>query len=205
MRAAERLAGNHAEEVCSKLQLWRDRGQRELPWLAGPAFSALASVSVAPPEGADLTVLKRFLIGMEADAPLVLESIDRCAVEAGPPGPPLPPDARGALVDATDRFFDLLAEAYGSMHTTVRTGHRRYVEDLLAEWQPRLDEAAADIKERADVLQGRRRPAAAPPRKPVPERSGLAAFFVLLALLGATAVLWLVVQGWPLVPVGFDI
>lgn len=111
----------------------------------------------------------------------------------------IPPDARGALAAAAARFFDLLGLTYAACHRAVRDGQRRRVDDIVAQWRPQLDAAAAEIEERALVLTEGRGHAqvAAPPRR-VPDRAGFAVVFTILALLGAGAVLWLVQQGWPI-------
>lgn len=204
VRAAQRLAGDDAGAVCEALALWRSRGHDELPWLASPGLSVLADLGVTGPAGADLQVLERFLLGAESDADQVLASIDRAVADAGPSAAAPPPDARGALVDVTERFFDLLDEGYREISGAVRRRHRGEVDGLISAWQPRLDEAAADIEARAEVLrQGR--PRAAPSPKPVKERAALAAGFVVLALLTAGVMLWLVLQGWPMEPVSFGL
>lgn len=191
--------------MCGSLGRWRDNQQRELPWLAGGAFSALQRVSVTPPTGAGVQMIERFLVGGERDAATVQDAVNRCLGAVGDPGPPLPPDARGALVDAVERFFDLLGDVYGELHPVVRDGHRRYVDQTLAQWQRRLDAAADDIEERALLLAGFHTPIPPPPKRPRGSRDhpGVALAFVVLALLGAGVMLYAVLHGWPMEPFDF--
>ena len=200
--AAERLAGEDLEAICRTFAQWQNRSQRELPWLAGPAFSALGAVAIPPPAGEDVRVLERFLLGAETDPQRVRSAIALCRADVQV-APPQPPDARGALVAAVERFFSILSETYAQMHRPIRDGHRRYLDDAVEERQSALDLAASDIRERTLVLQGRS-PAVKPPPRRVPDRAGLALGFVLLALLTAATVVWLVLQGWPMTPVPFD-
>ena len=202
VRAAERLAGEDLDAVCRTFAQWRSRSQRELPWLAGPAFSALGAVAIPPPAGEDVRVVERFLLGAETDPQRVRASIEACKADAEEPVAQ-PPDARGALLAAVERFFDVLGETYAQLHRPVRDGHRRYVDEAVSERQPALDLAASDIRERTLVLRGRA-PVVAPPPRRVPDRAGLALGFVLLALLTAATIVWLVLQGWPMEPVPFD-
>jgi hypothetical protein len=192
--------------VCATLRRWIDHQQRELPWLAGPCLSAVHRVGVTPPSGGDLRIVQRFLVGAEADAPTVIEAINRCIAAAGDPGPALPPDAQGALAAAVERFFELLTAAYGQLHAAVRTGHRRDTEKVIAQWQERLDDAADDVDERAQVLSGER-PTIAPAPKPSwgnRDRPGCALTFVVVALLTAAALVWGVLSGWPAEPFPFS-
>ena len=150
-------------------------------------------------------MVQRFLIGAESDAEAVMAAIDGCVAEAGDPGPPIPPDARGAVADAVDRFFDLLAAAYARMHEPARSGHRRDLDDLVAQWQPRLDEAATDVEERAKVLAGRTPAVPVAAKRPwgTRDRPGCALGFVVVALVTAAALVWAVLHGWPAEPVSF--
>ena len=186
---------------------WRDNQQRELPWSAGAAFSALHRVDVPPPSGASVQTLERFLVGGERNPDAVRDAINRCHSALGQPAPPLPPDAQGALVAAVERFFDLLADLYGALHPVVRDGHRRYVDQVLAQWQPRLDAAAAEIDERAEVLAGLHTPWTPPAKRHrgSKDRPGVALAFVVLAVLGAALMLYAVLNGWPMEPFEFPI
>lgn len=190
--------------VSATLQRWRERGDRELPWLAGPAFTALGKLRMTPPHGEDVTAIERFLIGAETDQARVSEAI--AALGSASVTVSLPPDFRGALVESVDRFFELLGEAYGAISDEVLAGHRRTVDTLADQWQERLDEAAHDIQDRIHVLIGARRPAASG-RKPRrhPDRVGVAVAFVVIALAVATTVLWMVLQGWPMQSIDFGI
>lgn len=198
VRAAAKLAGDSTDEVCESMQRWRDRNERELPWLAGPGLSALGRVAAAPAAGQELQVLERFLVGAESDPQRVRVAI--AILEAREDrGFVVPPDARGALADAATRFFDLLALAYAACHRAVRDGQRRRVDDIVAQWRPQLDAAAREIEERALVLiEGPAHTKVVPPARRVPDRGAFAVVFVILALLGAGGVLWLVQQGWPI-------
>lgn len=202
LRAAQRLAGDDVEAVCRTFDQWRKRSQRELPWLAGPAFSALNAIGVAPPAGEDVRVLERFLLGAETDPVRVRTAIVACSTEALPA--PQPPDARGALVDAVERFFVELGETYSELHHAIRDGHRRYADDTVAARRPALDDAAATIEERTLVLRGMAHVQPPPPRK-VRDHGALAVVFAALALLTAAVVVWMVLQGWPMQPVPFDL
>lgn len=172
-----------------------------MPWLAGPLFTALAPLKVAPPSGSDVTAVERFLIGAQTQPGHVDDAIVALELEGIRPEPALPPDARGVLLDAVDRYYALLGDAYGEVSDEVQAGHRRTVETLLQQWQVRLDEAAGEIEERVLVLVGTPRPAPAAPRRRVRDHPGLALAFVVVALGMATAVMWLVLQGWPMQPV----
>ena len=198
VRAATRLAGESTDEVCASLQRWRDKGERELPWLAGPGLSALGRVAAAPRAGTELHVLERFLVGAETDPDRVRIAV--AILEAREePGIALAPDARGALAAAAARFFDLLGMTYAACHRAVRDGQRRRVDDIVAQWQPQLDAAAEQIEERAQVLtEGAAHTPVIPPARRVPDRGLFAVAFVILALVGAGCVLWLVLQGWPI-------
>ena len=200
--AAQALAGNDAEAVCAMLRRWNERGQRELPWLAGPALSAVGRAGVVVTPDGSVRVVQRFLVGAEADAGAVLGAIDRCLAEAADAGPALPPDAAGALADAVEHFFDLLTALYAELHDPVRTGHRRDAEDLIARWQPRLDDAADDVDERAKVLTGERRVTTSAPKRAwgTRDRPGCAVGFVVVALLTAAVLVWAVMHGWPAQP-----
>ena len=202
LRAAQRLAGDDIEAVCRTFEQWRVRSQRELPWLAGPAFSALSTIDVAPSAGDHVRVLERFLVGAETDAGKIRTAIVTCSGEPLPA--PQPPDARGALVEAVERFFAELGDIYAEMHHSVRDGHRRYADDTIAARQSDLDAAAAAIEERTLVLRGLAR-VAPPPARTVRDRAAFAVVFAALALLTATVVVWLVLQGWPMQPVPFDL
>lgn len=202
VRAAQRLAGDDLDAVCGTFAQWRQRSQRELPWLAGPAFSALSAIDVSPPAGEDVRTLERFLVGAETDAGRVRTAIAACSAEGLPSAQP--PDARGALVDAVERFFGLLAEVYAELNPSVREGHRRYANDTVDRRVDDLDEAAAVIEERTLVLRGRAHVPAPPVRK-VRDRSAFAVVFAALAVAVAAVVVWLVLQGWPMAPVPFDI
>ena len=177
---------------------WRERGERELPWLAGPGLSALGRVAAAPAGGTELQVLERFLVGGETDPERVHIALAILEVREDRSLPEVPPDARGALAASAARFFDLLGMAYAACHRAVRDGQRRRVDDIVAQWQPQLDSAAAVIDERAQVLTGRPPHVAVPAPRFVPDRLGLAVGFAVLAVLSAGAVLWLVLQGWPM-------
>ena len=201
-RAAQRLASEDIEAVCRTFEQWRQHAQRELPWLAGPAFSALASIDVPPPAGADIRVLERFLVGGETDAARVRTAIVACSAQSLPA--PQPQDARGALVDAVERFFTELGETYAELHASIRNGHRRYADDTVAQHQAGLDDAAAAIEERTLVLKGLARIPPPPPRT-VRDRGSFAVVFAALALATAAVVVWLVLQGWPVQPVPFDL
>lgn len=205
--AAQALAGDDPEAVCQTLRRWNAHQHRELPWLAGPGLSALRRTGVTPPPAGDLKTVERFLVGAETDPQAVMAAVDRCVAEAGERGAPLPPDASGALADAVDRFFDLLVAAFAQLHQPVGAGHRRKVDEIIALWQDRLDEAADDIEERAKVLSGEHR-VAAPPPKPAwgsRDRPGCALAFVVIALLTAAVLVWAVMQGWPAQPVDFGL
>ena len=202
LRAAQRLAGDDIDAVCRTFEQWRKHSQRELPWLAGPAFSALNVIAVAPPDGEEVRVLERFLVGAETDPGRVRTAIVACSGEALPA--PQPPDARGALVDAVDRFFIELGETYTELHQAIRDGHRRYADDTFAQRQPALDDAADAIEERTLVLRGRAH-VQPPPGRPVRDRGAFAVVFAALALLTAGVVVWLVLQGWPMQRVPFDL
>ena len=202
VRAAARLAGDDADDVCASMQHWRDRRERELPWLAGPGLSALSRIAAAPAGGTELQVLERFLVGAETDPDRVRVAIAILEVREDRQEPPVPPDARGALVEAASRFFHLLGLAYAACHRPVRDGHRMRVDDVVAQWQPQLDSAAAVITERARVLTGETAHVpVAPPRRVVHDRLPLAMGFAVVALLTAGAVIWMVLQGWPMKPV----
>ena len=202
LRAAQRLAGDDIEAVCRTFDQWRTHAQRELPWLAGPAFSALAAIEVPPPAGEEVRVLERFLLGAETDAGRVRTAIVACSADPLPP--PQPPDARGTLVDAVERFFAELADTYAALHHAIREGHRRYANDTVADRQATLDDAAAAIEERTLVLRGMAHVPVPPPR-PVRDRGAFAVVFAALALLTAAVVVWMVLQGWPMAPVPFDL
>jgi hypothetical protein len=205
--AARALVGEDPEAVCATLRRWSEHQQRELPWLAGPCLSAVHRAGVTVPSTGHLHVVQRFLVGAEAEPDTVLAAIDHCLAEVGDAGPELPPDARGALAAAVDRFFELLTSAYAQLHHPVRTGHRRDAEDVIALWQPRLDDAADDVDERAKVLTGQRQ-VAPPPSKPprgTRDRPGCALVFVVLALLTAFLLVSAVLQGWPAQPVDFGL
>ena len=203
--AADALAGDDIAAVCRTTARWRDRGQRELPWLAGPCLSALRKVDVAPPKGSDVMLVQRFLVGAETEPAPVAEAVQRCRAQRGDQAPPLPPDARGALVDAVEHFFNTLVAAYGQAHEGARSGHRRDVDQALASWQERLDQAAEEVDDRTQVLLGLRAARSAPTRRRRrhPDRPAFATGFVLIALLTALVVMWLVLQGWPAQPVSF--
>ena len=204
---AQALAGDDPEAVCATLRRWHEHQQRELPWLAGPGLSALRRAGVSAPSDGDLRIVQRFLVGAESDAQSVLRAIERCAAEAGDPGPPMPPDARGALADAVDRFFDLLTAAYAQVHVPVRTGHRRDADDVIALWQPRLDDAADDVDERAKVVTGEHAVRSAPAKLAwgSRDRPGCALAFVVVALLVAAGLVWSVMNGWPAEPIPFGL
>ena len=205
--AAGALAGDDPDAVCRTLRRWNEHQQRELPWLAGPGLSALRRTGVTPPPAGDLKTVERFLVGVETDPQAVRAAIDRCVAAAGDPGPPLPPDAIGALDDAVRRFFELLVRAFTELHQSVRTGHRRNADEIIALWQDRLDAAAEDIDERAKVLSGER-PVSAPRPKPARgsrDHPGCALAFVVIALLTAAVLVWAVVHGWPAQPVEFGL
>lgn len=173
--------------------------------MSGPYFSAVDSLGVTPPRLDQAKLLERFLIGVETDPEVVLDAIDGCAAAAGPPGPPPAPDARGALLNAAQGFFELLETAYSELHPLVRDERRRQTEDAVARWQDRLEAAAADVAERAQLLAGLRVRAASVPRpgRRSRDRPALAVAFVIVALLLAGSVLWLVQHGWPIEPVTF--
>ena len=198
MRAAARLAGDDTDQVCASLRQWQERGERELPWLAGAGLSALGRVAAAPTGGTELQVLERFLVGGETDPERVRIALAILEVREDRDLPALPPDARGGLAAAVARFFEVLGLAYAACHRAVRDGHRRRVDEIVAQWQPQLDSAAAVINERAQVLTGRTPHVAVPAPRFVPDRLGLAVGYAVLAVLGASAVLWLVLQGWPM-------
>ena len=204
-RAARRFAGPTPAEVCATLAGWQERGHRELPWLAGPAFSGLGRLSVPAPSGSDAQLLERFLIGAQSDAAQVEAAIQRCFAAAGDTASAYPPDARGALVTAVERFFDLLAEAYAELSTVVRDGHRRYADQTVDQWRPRLDAAAADIAERVAVLLGQVERPKPPVKRPwgSKDRPWVAFGFVVVALLTAGLVLYMVLHGWPMEPFDF--
>ena len=193
------------DEVCAALSGWQERGHRELPWLAGPAFSALGRLSVPAPSGTDAQVLERFLIGAPSDAAQVSGAIQRCSDARDDTPNAYPPDARGALVTAVERFFDLLADAYAELSTVVRDGHRRYADQTIEQWRPRLDAAAADIQERVAVLLGEVERPAPPVKRPwgSKDRPWVAFGFVVVALLTAGLVLFMVLHGWPMEPFDF--
>lgn len=151
-----------------------------------------------PPRPAVRTV-GRFLVGAETDADAVLDAVDRCIALAGDEGPPLPPDARGVLIDATDRFFDLLSEAYGDVHTAVRRDDPGAADRAVDRWQIELRGAAEDVDDRAAVLRGLRPTPANGPRdgRSPADHPGLAMAFVALAIVTAAVVMWLVLHGWP--------
>ena len=203
--AAQALAGSDAEAVCATLRRWTERQQRELPWLAGPALSAVRRAGVTVESGGSLRVVQRFLVGAEADAGAVRGAVHRCLDEAGDAGPPLPPDAAGALAQAVEHFFDLLTTVYAELHEPVRSGHRRDAEDVIARWQSRLDDAADEIDERAKVLTGERSVTAAAPKPGWGnrDRPGCALGFVVVALLTAAVLVWAVMHGWPAQPLEF--
>lgn len=202
LRAAQRLAGDDIETVCATFAQWRQHSQRELPWLAGPAFSALNAIDVPPPAGDQVRVLERFLVGAETDPGRVRTAIVACSGETLPA--PQPPDARGALVDAVDRFFGELTQTYDELHQAIRDGHRRYADDTVAARQPALDAAADAIEDRSLVLRGLAH-VAPPPARKVRDRGAFAVVFAALALMTAAVVVWLVLQGWPMQPVPFDL
>jgi len=189
--------------VCAALRSWRQHGQRELPWLAGPVFSALGAASLPAPTGPDVTTLERFLLGVETDPVRVSSAIDAVSA-AGADAPTLPPDARGTLVDAVEEFFTTLATVYATVSDTVREGHRRYVDDQIAEAQPRLDAAVALVHERARLLGRVEQPT---PKRRVTrhhrDRNAVAIGFVLLALIGACVMVYAVLMGWPMEPLDF--
>ena len=186
------------------MRRWRERDHRELPWLAGDIFSAFSAAGVPSPSGRDTHVLGRFLVGAETDVDAVRDAIDRAG--SAPQGPPLPPDARGALVDAVDHAFDELVKLYTALHPVVRDGHRRYVDEVLDDHRSRMDAAVADVHERARVLAGVAQPPPPPRRRRGPkDRNGVAIAFVLLALFGAMVMVYLVLQGWPLVSYDFPL
>ena len=202
-RAAQSFAGGDPAAVCQTLQRWRERGDRELPWLAGPAFTALGTLGLPPPDGEDVTTVERFLVGAETDPAHLTDAIT--ALDGLSVSVSLPPDFRGALVDAVDRFYEVLSQAYAALHPEVVAGHRRSVDDVVERWGPRLDEAAHDISERIQVLSGTPRTPAGRPRRRPPDRAGVATAFVLIALLVAATVIWMVMQGWPMESVDFGI
>ena len=186
--------------------MWNDRGQRELPWLAGPAFSALQLLGVTLPRGPDVLVVERFLVGTPTSPERLASALDSCEVAAGGASPGLAPDARGAVVEGTERFFELLAQTYEELHPSVRDGSRRITDEIVALWQRRLDSAADDLHFRATRLVT---PSAPPPRerrkitgrRRRADRPGFALLFVVVALLTAAYMLWMVLQGWPAVSV----
>ena len=193
--------------MCAALRRWRDHQQRELPWLAGGFLSAVGRAGVSVASTPDLRAVQRFLVGAEADADAVGAAINGCLDAAGEPGPAVAPDARGALVQASDHYLELLTTAYTQLHQPVRTGHRRDADDVVRLWQTRLDDAADAVDERAKVLTGER-PTTAVPRKPARgtrDRPGCALGFVAIALLAAAALVWAVLNGWPVEPLPFDL
>ena len=101
---------------------------------------------------------------------------------------------------------ELLVSVYGELHAAVRSGHRRDTDELIARWQPRLDDAADEVDDRAKLLSGQRPP---PVRAKRPwgtrDRPGCALAFVALALVAAAAMVWAVLQGWPAEPVSFGL
>lgn len=152
-----------------------------------------------------MTVVERFLIGAETRPEHVEDAVVALELEGLRPEPPLPPDARGVLLDAVDRYYALLGDAYGEVSAEVQLGHRRTTDTLLEQWQVRLDQAADEIEERVLVLVGTPRAAPAPARRRVRDHAGLALGFVLIALGLAATVIWLVLQGWPMQPVDLGI
>ena len=201
--AAQSLAGRDVAGVCAVLQRWRERGDGELPWLAGPAFTAMGTLGLPPPDGEHVTTVERFLIGAETDPSRLTQAM--AALADLSVTVTLPPDFRGALVESVDRFYEVLAEAYAALHDEVLAGHRRSVEDLIEQWQPQIDDAAHDISERIQVLSGTPRTNIGPPRRRQSDRAGVAMAFVMIALLVAATVMWMVMQGWPMESVDFGI
>ncbi|HVM20703.1 MAG TPA: hypothetical protein VM307_12160 [Egibacteraceae bacterium] len=202
--AADRFGGDDLEAVCDSLATWRRHGQRELPWLAGPVFSSLAHLGVGPPTAPAASIVERFLVGDTVAPADVRDAVAQCIADAGEEGPPLPPDMRGALVDSVERFFDLLAGTYRDLRRPVINGHRRTADDTIDQWRPRLDAAARDVAERADVVAGRVQ-RTTPRARGAADRPGVALGFAVVAVVLAAVVLFLVSNGWPMSPVRFDL
>lgn len=176
-----------------------------MPWLAGGGLSALAALGVAPPAGHDVQVLQRFLVGAEVDPRAVVLAVEQAA--ASPPtAPQVPPDARGALLHTVERFFALLAEAYGDLHGPAATGDRATFDQRSEMWRERLDDAARHLEERGRVVRGEHQPAAATARRRRrQDHAGLAILYVALALTIAALMLWAVAHGWPVESVDFGV
>ncbi|MPZ74823.1 MAG: hypothetical protein GEU74_16700 [Nitriliruptorales bacterium] len=205
--AAHVLGGDDPDAVHTNFGWWRQTGQRELPWLAGPGLSALTELGVPPPAGDDVRVLQRFLVGAEADPRTVNVAFERDTQTAARPGPSVPPDARAALVATVERYFALLVEAYAELHQPIVAGDRQSAEVVCERWRTRLDDAARKIEERGQVVLGLRRPVAARsgPARQTHDHPGWAVGFVVLAVCIAALLLWAVSQGWAMDSVDFGI
>lgn len=193
------------------MRRWGERGDRELPWLAGPAFSVLGALSVTIAADEDARVLERFLAGAPSDPAQVRRAV-AAELSTEPTTEAVPPDARGAVIDAAERFFNLLGQAYTALHEPVREAHRRYADEVVEAWRPRLDVAAQQLDERVQTLLGRPQPVVAatsnlvpPPPRRARDHPGFAVVFVTLAVTTAVVMLWLVLQGWPMTDVGLPL
>jgi hypothetical protein len=150
----------------------------------------------------DLQVLQRFLVGAATDAEAVRGVLARRSDAMARPVARAPSDAASALIDSVARFFTVLGDAYEALRPVLAAGDRDDVEQVVASWQPRLDNAAAAINQRVRALTSPPPPTIPlPAPRRVPDRSWLALLFIILALLGAGAVLWAVQRGWPMTPV----
>jgi len=223
--AAEGLLGTAPAAVCTTFGRWSRAGERELPWLAGLCFAALAPVGAVAPRQHDAWVARRLLVGAEQDAVRAHSAVRGCrAFGALWVAATVDGDVAGQLLGAVQRFFTQLADGYAALHPMVMAGRRAQVVSAAHALEGRLDPLCDEIRQlalavaalRPDLVpapvrleqpQPRPRPIQEPaawrvpfaprlPREPV-WRTLLAVAFAAVALATACAVLWLVLHGWP--------
>jgi len=223
--AAEGLLGGAPAAVCATFGRWSRTGERELPWLAGLCFAALAPVGAVAPRQHDAWVAGRLLVGAEQDAVRARSAVVGCrAFGALWAGATVHDELADRLLRAVRRFFDQLADGYAALHPVVLAGRHAQAVSAAHELEGQLDPLCDKIRQlalavaalRPDLVPApvrlerahpRPRPSEEPaawrvpfaprlPREPV-WRTLLAVAFAAVALATACAVLWLVLHGWP--------
>ncbi|MDQ3537568.1 MAG: hypothetical protein M3415_02035 [Actinomycetota bacterium] len=148
--AAEGLLGSAPAAVCATFGRWLAAGERELPWLAGLCFAALAPVGAVAPRQHDAWVAGRLLVGAEHDEVRARSAAVGCrAFGALWATATVDGEEADRLLRAVQRFFTQLANGYAALHPLVLAGRHPQVVSAAHALEGRLDPVCAEIRQLA--------------------------------------------------------